>query len=139
MRSSPLSLLLLALSGCAHHAISGLVIDRNGQPVPNVVVSLDPGGVQIITDSSGGFTIDYLRDDAGERINLEKRTEYEVEAFRAGYHVEAVSFAYKRGELELDPITLKEDTIRVDGSDITFDPAEHPDRSHSAGGSYEGE
>lgn len=134
-------LLLSALvtQGCATHAIEGAVLDRNGQPLDRVIISLKPGNVQLVTDSTGTFVIDYLRDESGERTKLEKRTEYEVEAFKVGYHVETTKVTYKRGELVMEPLTLKEDTIRVEGSDMDLDPALYPDRSHSSGATYEGE
>ncbi|MCB9746647.1 MAG: carboxypeptidase regulatory-like domain-containing protein [Alphaproteobacteria bacterium] len=130
---------LALLGGCAHHAISGQVIDRNGDPVARAIVSVQPGDVQLVTDPEGRFMFDYLRDEDGERTRLDKRTTYEVEAFKAGYHVATVPVEYTRGELQLELITLTEETIRVEGEDTRFDPADFPDRSHSGGGSYEGE
>lgn len=128
------------LAGCAgKRAIHGTVVDRNGRPMDRVIVSLDPGGVELITDSEGQFMIDYLRDEAGERVKLDKKTEYTLEAFRTGFHVERLDFYFKRGELVLDPVTMKEDTIRLQASDDDIDPARFPDRTHSAGSTYEGE
>jgi hypothetical protein len=121
------------------NAISGTVTDRNGQPIYRANVSLKPGNVEIITDESGKFTIDYLRDDQGNRIKLQKRTEYTVTYFKVGYHEETQTFLYKRGAFELEPITLKEDTIKVDPSVDNIDPATFPDRQQTSGGSYEGE
>lgn len=133
-------LALLALSGCASkRAIHGTIVDRNGRPMDRVIVSLDPGGVELITDSEGHFMIDYLRDEAGERIKLDKKTDYTLEAFRTGFHVERLDFYFKRGELILDPLTMKEDTIVLKASDDDIDPARFPDRTHSAGSNYEGE
>ncbi|MCB9794926.1 MAG: hypothetical protein H6741_19680 [Alphaproteobacteria bacterium] len=138
-RALPLLLPLVLGSACAHHAISGQVIDRNGDPVARAIVSVQPGDVQLVTDPEGRFMFDYLRDEDGERVRLDKRTTYEIETFKAGYHIQTMPVDYSRGEVELELITLTEDTIRVEGEDTQFDPADFPDRTHSAGGSYEGE
>ncbi|HJN73146.1 MAG TPA: carboxypeptidase-like regulatory domain-containing protein [Myxococcota bacterium] len=131
---------LLGLAACqTHHAIMGHVIDRNGDPLDRVIITVDPGNVQLITDQSGYYEVDYLRDETGERVKMQKRTVYNVEAFKPGYHPVETTMEYKRGELLLEPLTLKEDTIRLVGTDQDIDPDEHPDRTHSSGGSYEGE
>ena len=136
---------LLALSlawapACAgKRLITGQVVDRNGQPMDRVIVSLDPGGVEMITDSAGAFTIDYLRDEEGERVKLDKKTDYTLEVFRTGYHVERLDFYFKRGELILEPLTMKEDTIQLRPSQDVIDPELFPDRTHSAGSNFEGE
>ena len=130
----------LATTGCVpKRSISGTVIDRNGKPMDRVIVSLDPGDVELVTDSQGNFTIDYLRDANGERIKLEKKTDYSLEAFRTGFHVEHKDFFFKRGALVLEPLTLKEDTIRQEPSQDNIDPARFPDRTSSSGTNYEGE
>ncbi|MDP6932975.1 MAG: carboxypeptidase-like regulatory domain-containing protein [Myxococcota bacterium] len=134
------ALLLGFTTSCAfHHSIQGTVLDRNGEPVERVIVSLDPGGVELVTDEQGNFLVDYLRDSEGNRVKLARRTDYTVEAFKVGYHLTSQNFYYKRGELTLEILTLNEDTIRIDPSDVDFDPASYPDRTHSAGSSYEGE
>lgn len=130
---------LLLASGCATHQIRGTVTDRNGEPMDRVVISLNPGSVELITDSEGAFTIDYLRDSEGNRVRLEKRTEYTVEAFKTGYHVATTALYYKKGDVVCEVITLKEDTIRVDASEDNIDPARFIDKTHSAGTNYEGE
>lgn len=48
-------------------------------------------------------------------------------------------FYYKRGELFMEPMVLKEDSIRVIGSDELYSPDDHRDRTHSSGQSLEGE
>ncbi len=127
-------------AGCAtHHAISGSVVDRNGEPVERALVSVQPGNVAIVTDPNGWFQIDYLRDETGERTKLKRRTTYEIEIFKPGYHLQQVLVEYKRGELLLEPIVLKEDTIRVVGVDENIDPGAYPDRTQSSGATYEGE
>lgn len=127
-------------TGCApHHAIMGKVVDRNGEPMDRVIISVDPGAVEMITDSDGAFMVDYLRDDAGERVKLARRSNYTIEAFRTGYHIARTDVYFKKGELLMEPITLAEDTIRVDGSEDNIDPALYPDRTQSAGATYEGE
>jgi len=131
--------LALGVPGCASHVIHGKVVDRNGEPMERAIVSLAPGNVQLVTDQEGNFQIDYLRDDAGERTKLSKKSDYSIEIFQVGYHVSNTTLFYKRGELLLDPIVLKEDTIRVVGSDSDIDPGQYSDRTHSAGATYEGE
>lgn len=140
MKTPWLACVLLA-SACAapKHAISGTVVDRNGRPVPRANVRLEPGNVEIITDTQGGFTIDYLRDNEGNRTRLQRRTKYAMEFFKVGYHPDDIQFDYKRGELLLEPVTLVEDTIKLAQSQDDIDPAQHPDRAQGAGGSYEGE
>lgn len=136
------ALVLALLPGTAHagkHFITGTVLDRNGSPVERVNVTLAPGNVEIITDETGKFLVDYLRDEEGNRTRLGKRTEYTILFFKVGYHEEKVTFLYKRGELALEPITLKEETIKVDPSTDNIDPASVTNRQQDAGGSYEGE
>lgn len=137
-----LAAVALALPGVAHagkHAITGAVLDRNGEPLERVNVTLSPGNVEIITDETGKFLVDYLRDEEGNRTRLSKRTEYTVTFFKVGYHEEKVTFLYKRGEHVLDTVTLKEETIKVDPSSDNIDPAGVTNRQQDAGGSYEGE
>lgn len=139
------ALLMVALLGlstpafAAKKAISGAVIDRNGDAVERANVKLSPGNVEIITDDAGKFAIDYLRDEEGNRVKLAKRTHYTIEFFKVGFHTETIEFDYKHGDLALEPVTLKEDTIRVDVSNADIDPSKFPDRAQSSGGSYEGE
>jgi len=132
--------LALGLSGCAaNHAIIGSVVDRNGEPMDRVIISLQPGGVELVTDSDGNFIIDYLRDEDGERVKLARKTDYQIELFRTGYHISNENFYFKRGEYFLEPITMSEDTIRLKASDDDIDPDKYPQYTHSAGSNYEGE
>lgn len=134
-------MLFTLLFACnTHHAVMGTVTDRNGQPVDRVIIKLDPGNVQLVTDQNGYYEIDYLRDDeTGERTKFGKRTTYDVEAFKPGFHVQSVAVEYKRGEFIVEPIVLKEDTIRVVGTDEDIDPASLPQPTESDGASYQGE
>lgn len=133
-------LLFGILLGCANkRAITGQVLNRNGQPMDRVIVALHPGNVEMVTDSTGWFRIDYLRDEAGSRTRLSRRTDYQLEVFRTGYHLARTQVSYRKGELLLEPITLKEDTIVLRGSEDDIDPARFPDRTHSAGSNFEGE
>jgi len=137
-----LALLALLVPGVAwakKPVIYGSVVNRNGDAVARVNVKLSPGNVEIITDESGKFSIDYLRDEEGNRVKLSKRTDYEIELFKVGYHASSMKFYFKRGELFLEPATLKEDTISVKGGQDNIDPGQYPDRAQSSGGSYEGE
>ena len=143
MMKNPLFFLCLsavsALSACGPHIIHGQVIDRNGDPIPRAIVGLTPGNVEIVTDGDGRFILDYLRNNDGERVKLKRRTDYGMEIFKPGYHVLSEDFYFKRGELFMEPVVLKEDSIRVIGSEELFNPDEHRDRTHSAGQSLEGE
>lgn len=133
------ALLLPGVALAKKPALIGSVVDRNGEAIARVNVKLTPGNVEIITDDSGRFTIDYLRDEEGERVRLAKRTTYDFEFFKVGYHPESLTVEFKRGELFLEPVTLKEDTVRVKQSTDNIDPGLYPDRAQNAGGSYEGE
>lgn len=130
----------VALGACTpKKAILGSVHDRNGNPVPRAIVSLDPGNVELVTNAEGGFTIDYQRDPEGRRTPLDTRTTYKVEVLKPGYHTATSEIYFKRGVLTLDAITLMEDTIEVGASEGDLDPGHHPDRSQSEGSAYEGE
>ena len=131
--------LALGAAGCGPHIIEGQIIDRNGRPVPRAIVGIAPGNVEIVTDGEGNFMLDYLRDETGERVKLKRRTDYGIEIFKPGYHVLNQDFYYKRGELLMEPLVLKEDSIRVIGSDELYSPDDHRDRTHSSGQSLEGE
>ena len=134
------TLFAVACAGaCGPHIIQGQIIDRNGEPVPRAIVGLAPGNVEIVTDGEGRFMVDYLRDDSGERIKLKRRTDYGIEIFKPGFHVLSQEFYFKRGELLMEPMVLKEDSIRVIGSDELYNPDDHRDRTHSSGQSLEGE
>ena len=130
---------LLVLSACGPRIISGTITDRNGEPIERALVAVSPGNVEVITDQAGLFQVDYLRNEIGERTKLSTRTDYQIEIFKPGYHLERTPIYYKRGELLMEPITLREDTIRVLGNDSNIDPDLHQDRTHSAGANYEGE
>lgn len=131
-----------AFSGTARaasHLIGGRVVDRNGEPLSRVVVSLAPGNVELVTDRDGRFVIDYLRDQSGERVKLEKKTEYTLEVFKAGFHTFQVPVPYKRGELEVETVTMIEETIDVQDFPENLDPALYSKATQSAGATYEGQ
>lgn len=135
-----LVLTALALPGCAaNRAISGQVVDRNGQPVPQALVSVDPGNVELLTDAAGRFEVGYLRTEDGDRRALSPRTTYTVEAFKVGFHLADQSVPYKKGRLELAPLELRPDTLRLQAPAQTLDPAAHERAVRSAGATYEGE
>lgn len=125
--------------GCAHGVIAGQVLDRNGQPVERALVSVEPGGVELLTDPEGRYQFDYVRDEEGERKPLARHTEYTISAFKPGYHVSTVQVSYARGELTSEALLLTEDTIRLDSSLDGANPNAWGDRSHSSGATYEGE
>lgn len=132
----------LAASGVAYagnHNIGGRVVDRNGEPLSRAVVSLAPGNVELVTDRDGRFLIDYLRDEQGERIKLGKKTEYTLEVFKPGFHTFKLPVAYKRGEVEVEVITMIEESIDVQDFPENLDPAMYTSATQSAGATYEGQ
>lgn len=128
----------------AANAIAGVVNDRNGEPVPRAQVRLVPededrGTFLMVTDSEGRFLVDYLREEDGARSKLAKKTNYSLEIFKAGFHVETRDFFYKKGEVRLDTIVLVEDTIRVEESNVDLAGGLERIDTQSGGGSYEGQ
>ncbi|MFT4622455.1 MAG: hypothetical protein ACI8PZ_001111 [Myxococcota bacterium] len=133
---------LLALPAstlAARNQISGVVTDRNGDPVQQAIVGLVPGNVQLVTDRDGRFNIDYVRDDDGERARLRKRTNYTLEVFRPGFHARSLELYYKGGPVAVDPIALVEETIEVQDHGETLDPELYATPSQSTGATYEGQ
>ncbi len=131
--------LAIAQTATAKNLISGQIINRNGEPVNRAIISLEPGNVQLVTDRQGYFLIDYLRDEAGERSKLQKKTDYKVEVFKPGFHTHAVSLYFKRGEVTMEAITLTEDSIEIQDQGENLDPSVYQDTTHSAGANYEGQ
>ncbi len=132
-------LLSPAAALASRHHITGTVTDRNGEPVDRAIVSLSPGNVEMVTDREGQFRIDYLRDDDGERIRLARRTDYEIEVFKPGYHPDSREFFYRRGGLELVPFTLVEETIQIHDEGDNLDPDLFSDSTSNTGATYEGQ
>jgi hypothetical protein len=130
---------LSPLAEAGHNAISGRVLDRNGKPVERAIVTLAPGNVQLITDTEGRFLIDYLRDDAGTRVKLARKANYQLEVFKPGFRTEAMQFYYKAGALAIDDMTLAEDSIQVTDDAQNLDPGLFSDRTQSSGATYEGQ
>src|SRR4051812_22113141 len=104
-----IAMLLAGVASAKGNAITGQIVDRNGQPVPRAVVSLKPGNVELVTDRDGHFTIDYLRAETGERVKLGKKTEYTLEVWKLGFHVFSEAVPYRRGALVVDTVTMLED------------------------------
>ena len=123
----------------AKPAIHGVVQDRNGDPMARVNVRVIPGNVEIVTDDAGKFTVDYLRDDDGNRVRLAGRTTYTFEVYKLGFQLAKLDLEYTHGEVELDAVTLAPDTITVRASSTDLDPANLPETDAQGGGSYEGE
>ncbi len=141
---SPVLLAVAALSAAspafaARNRLSGQVLDRNGEAIERAVVTLDPGNVQLVTDGDGRFTIDYLRDDGGERSRLLKKTKYTFDVYKPGFHTFTLSIYYKKGEVMLEPVTLAEDTVDIQDIPANLDPGAYGDPTHSAGANYEGQ
>jgi hypothetical protein len=138
-----LTALLLVLGAtearAGRNAIEGLVVDRNGEPIVQAIVSLAPGNVQLVTDRDGRFFIDYLRDDEGNRERLLRKTDYTVEVFKTGYHTRDIAIRYTRGPVAIDPIALTEDTITVEDHGENLDPGIHGKTTQNVGATYEGQ
>jgi hypothetical protein len=123
----------------ARNAIAGRVVDRNGKPLERAIVTLAPGSIQLVTDAEGRFLIDYIRDEDGVRRKLKKKTEYKLEAFKPGYHLEARKFFYTRGPVEIDNLTLREDSLNVTDDGADLDSTLLGDPTQSTGATYEGQ
>ena len=121
------------------HFITGEVVDRNGKPVEKVIVSLMPGNVELVTDRDGRFLIDYLRGPEGQRIRLEKRTDYDLELYKPGFHLETRSFYYKKGAIQVETVQMTEDTIEVHGDNADLQESLVDKPTHSSGANYEGQ
>ena len=132
-------LLALPVGALAANQISGRVVDRNGQPLARAIVSLSPGDVELVTDADGRFVINYLRDASGERIKLDSKREYQLEIFLTGYHTFTVKVPFKRGELEVDEVTMVEETLNVQDLAEIIDPARYTRSTHSSGASFIGQ
>lgn len=138
-RLASLALLLGSHAAYAKAAIHGTVTDRNGEPMSHVNVRVSPGNLEIVTDDDGAFTVDYLRDEAGERTHLARRTTYTFEMYKLGFQLAKADLEYKSGEVQLEPVTLSPDTITVRASATDMDPANGTETDPQGGGSYEGE
>lgn len=123
----------------SRHYITGVVTNGAGQPVARAIVSLSPGNVELVTDAEGRFTIDYLRDDTGERTKLAKRTDYELEVYKPGFHPESRAFYYKKGAIQVDGIVVTQDAIAVDDDGQNIDPSLYSDGTQTDGATYEGQ
>ena len=129
----------------ADHHISGLVIDRNGNPVGQAMITLthqdedEALDVQLVTDREGRFLVDYLRNNEGEREKLDKKADYAVEVYKPGYHTQTVAFYYKKGIYQVQTVMLTEETVSVQDDDADLDPAEYDRPTQSSGATYEGQ
>jgi hypothetical protein len=130
---------LIAPSLAGGHHIAGQIRDRNGQPVSRAIVSLEPGNVELVTDREGWFLIDYLREDDGKRVRLDKKTDYTLEVFKPGFHTFTLQLFYKRGQVEVETVTMIEETIDVADFPENLDPALYSSPTLSAGATYEGQ
>jgi hypothetical protein len=131
--------LLLASEAHAANLIGGRVVDRNGQPLPRAIVSLSPGNVELVTDQDGRFVINYLRDESGERVKLDSKTDYTLEVFLTGFHTFTVSVPFRRGELEVETVTMVEESLDVQDLADIIDPARYSSSTQSSGASYIGQ
>jgi hypothetical protein len=128
-------------AGCAaRRNISGTVIDRNGEPMDRVIVALEPGNVEILTDNEGRFEIDYVRKDDGSRTGLKSRSDYTLTFFRTGFQDTREALHYTRGAHDCGTIQMLEDTIEVSEPAAPLDPKKlHAAPTASGGATYEGE
>lgn len=140
-RLALLAAAVLTTSACAaRRTITGTVVDRNGDPMDRVIVALEPGNVEILTDNEGRFAIDYVRTDDGKRVNLPARTDYTLDFFRTGYQDGRTTLHYKRGAVDCGTVQLVEDTIEVTAPTTPIDPDRlHADPKATGGATYEGE
>ncbi len=129
----------VAAPALAKAAIHGEVKDRNGEPMARVNVRVIPGNVEIVTDDEGKFTIDYLRDEEGNRVRLTRRTTYTFEVYKLGFQLAKADLDYKSGDVTIESVTLTPDTITVRASPTDLDPAIGTQTDAQGGGSYEGE
>ena len=133
-------LFLFTLSALAgNNSISGVVQDRNGNPVDQAIVALKPGNVELVTDRDGKFFIDYLRNDEGSRVKLKSKREFSLEVFKVGFHTETRTFFYRRGPTALETIQLVEETIRIHDDNADLSETLDAKPTHSAGANYEGQ
>ncbi|MBX2796143.1 MAG: carboxypeptidase-like regulatory domain-containing protein [Myxococcales bacterium] len=133
------ALALPATGWAGKHRIEGLVVDRNGQPLPRAVVSLTPGNVLLVTDREGRFLIDYLREGDGKRTRLTKKSQYTIEVFKVGFHTFTHDISYKRGPYEVDAVTMVEETIDITDLPENLDPQLYSRPTQSSGATYEGQ
>ena len=133
------ALLLAPQALAGKHFITGTIQDRNGEPVDRAIVSLNPGNVQLVTDREGRFLIDYLRDEAGEWVRLSKKTDYQLEVFKPGFHTQTYNFYYKSKELVLETFTVVEETIEIQDHGENIDPDLYSDQTNDSGATYEGQ
>ncbi|MEN0061550.1 MAG: carboxypeptidase-like regulatory domain-containing protein [Myxococcota bacterium] len=138
-------LLFGTMAFAGKHAIVGTVVDRNGDPVPRAVISVNVTSkkqasfnVALMTDRRGTFRVDYLRPEESERrIKLAKRAEYDIEVFKPGFHLHDTSVYFRKGEVVVAPITLVEETIAIQDLPENLDPAANADAATSTGATFE--
>lgn len=137
--------LLVTTALAGKHAIVGTVVDRNGDPVPRAVVSVNVTAkkaktftVALMTDRRGTFRVDYLRPEESERrLKLAKKSDYAIEVFKPGFHTHDANLFFRRGELVMSPITLVEETIAVQDLPENLDPGQNADAATSTGANFE--
>lgn len=92
-----------------------------------------------MTDHDGRFLIDYLRDHTGEKIKLATKTEYTLEVFKVKYHTFKTEVPFRRGVLEVEPVTMVEDKIALRDLPENLDPGMYSASTNSGGATYEGQ
>jgi hypothetical protein len=139
--SALLASLLLAApaASAAKHQIAGKVVDQNGKSVTNVVVSVEPGNLQIATGADGAFLVDYLRDEGGERVKVTRKTDYAFEFFKAGFHTVQIKVRFVKGTVTMDPVALVPVALDVVDLGGNIDPALYDQSKAAEGATYEGQ
>lgn len=119
--------------------IGGTVTDRNGNPLARARIELSPGNVELVTDRDGHFSIQFLRDETGARVKLQRRQKYALVVFKPGYHDSSVAVDYKRGDLMLDEVVLEPETIDIHDITVNLDPQLYGLQTNASGHSAEGQ
>ena len=107
------SLMLPAVASAKKGAILGQVTDRNGDAMVGATVELVDRFATVLTDSEGRFRIDYMRQADGKQVKLAKTTTYVLLVTLPGFHDVTGQIEYKRGEFEVQPVTMIPETVEV--------------------------
>ena len=135
-----LPVILLLGTGCgASRAITGTITDADGRPLDRAIVSMEPGGVQLVTNREGEFVIDYLRDESSDRTALQKKQTYTLDVYKPGFSIQQLDLYYKGGEHIVAPIALSTEQLSVQDDGQNLVPSLELDRTSTGGATYEGQ
>ena len=138
MSRLPLLILVLLTACGGSRVIRGTVTDADGRPLDNAIVSMQPGGVQLVTNREGQFAIDYLRQDDA-RTALTKKQTYTLDIFKPGFTIQQLDFYYKTGEHSVGAIPLEVEELRVQDDGQNLVPSLELDTTTTGGATYEGQ